>query len=206
MDKQVYTKDQLLQLIDASKLFKSRVIVTVPGNPGTVIGTDDTISYLKMAPYVSQYSNIWNVNKDPLIFTNSIPVILESMNSGSLIDNTISIPDNLYSNLFYQKIINGFRFFLQSERLPFTHYSNIHTNSEFMRIVSLSASQGSTDWIIDKDRHYMISLYSGLVNVNKSDQVDLFIHDTSDCTLMAKFVVDKGKKGKISIYMHTIRF
>lgn len=200
----IYTKDQLVKIDEDSKILKSRVIAILPGNPGFMIGTDDTAAYLKVIPYNSSNPGIWNINKDPIMFTNSIPNLIEYLDSG-ISDNTVNIIDVWYTNLLFIKILNRYNFFKDIENnLPCIQYNCIHTNSEFMRIMSIPASQGATRWVIDNS--HVIYLYSGLLNVNKSDAVDLKIYDHPDGeTFISKFTLDKGKKGKFDVYLHCLK-
>lgn len=200
----IYTKDQLVKIDEDSKILKSRVIAILPGNPGFMIGTDGTAAYLKVIPYNSPNPGIWNINKDPIMFTNSIPNLIEYLDSG-ISDSTVNIIDVWYTNLLFIKILNRYNFFKDIENnSPCIQYNCIHTNSEFMRIMSIPASQGATRWVIDNS--HVIYLYSGLLNVNKSDAVDLKIYDHPDGeTFISKFTLDKGKKGKFDVYLHCLK-
>lgn len=201
----IFTKDQLEKIQYDSKIIKSKVVVLLPGQPGVMIGTDDTVSYIKIIPYITDKPSIWCTTKDSVYFTASIPYMLEMIESS--IDNTIDIPlmDNLKFNLLFGKIIKGYHYYSDIiNRAPSTYYKDIHLNPDFMRTISVPASQGESCWHIDKN--HSVYLYSGLVPVNKSDTVDLIIFEYPNTNnFVCKFIVNKGKKGVISVLMNPLR-
>lgn len=201
----IFTKEQLERIQLDSKLIKSKVIVILPGQPGVMLGTDDTVSYIKLIPYNANTPSIWCTTKDSVYFTASIPYELEAITNS--IDNTVNIDvmDNLRFNLLFEKIVKGYNFYVNVvNTAPPMYYKGIHLNPDFMRAISIPASQGETCWHID--RTHCIYLYSGLIPVNKSDTVDLVIFECPNTnSFVSKFTVNKGKKGLIDILIHSTK-
>lgn len=198
----IYTREQLVKIQEDAKILKSRIIVILPGHPGVMIGTDDTVSYFKIIPYDADFPSIWTTVKDAVPFTNSIPILFENMDMNYC--DTIELPDDLRFNLLFNKILNGYKFYMDvTDNNNSIEYSDIHLNTDFLRIQSLPASKGATNWIIDND--HCIYLYTGLIPTVKSDKVSLSIFDYSPTTYVCRFTVDKGKKGVILIYIYCAR-
>lgn len=199
----IYTREQLDKILNDSKILKSRIIVILPGHPGVMIGTDDTVSYFKIIPYDADYPSIWTTVKDAVPFTNSIPVLNEKMNYNMI--DCIDIPDDLRFNLLFNKILHGYKFYIDNTTNDEASilYENIHDNVEFQRIQAMPASKGATNWIIDNN--HCIFLYTGLINTVKTDKIHLNIFDYTPTTYICRFTVDKGKKGLIRIYLYCAR-
>lgn len=198
----IYTREQLAKIQDDSKILKSRIIVILPGSPGVMIGTDDTVSYFKIIPYNATSPSIWTTVKDAVPFTNSIPTLFDKMNL-SYVDS-IELPDDLRFNLLFNKVLNGYRFYIENTNTqPDAIYENIQDNPEFQRIQSLPASKGASNWLIDNN--HCLFLYTGLINTVKTDKISLSIFDYDMKTYICRFTVDKGKKGLIQIYIYCAR-
>lgn len=194
----VFTLDELLRIRETNKLLKCRILVIIPGNPGMMIGTDETVSYIKTFPYVSDKYSIWATTKCQDYFTKSLSNVIEYVNQSSL-SNQIDIDFNLQFNLLFIKIMQAYNKLIGVCINPSIQYENIQLTSEFNKVLNLSSSQGSINYNIDN--YHCIYIYQGLLSASKSDKVSLDIYDISNDIFGCRFTVNKGKKGLINIYM-----
>lgn len=194
----VFTLDELYAIRQANKLIKCKILVIVPGNPGTIIGTDETVSYIKIIPFVSDKYSIWITTKDNDYFTKSLSGSIDYIEKISL-SNQIDIDFNLQFNLLFIKIMQAYNKLLGLCANPSTQYENIQLTAEFNKILCLSSSQGAINYTIDNK--HSIYVYQGLLSASKSDKVSLNIYDISNDIFGCRFIVDKGKKGLINTYM-----
>lgn len=68
---------------------------------------------------------------------------------------------------------------------------DIKADKEFMNIISKKAADGASRYIIDKD--HILSIFSGLLPINKNDSASLNIYDHNKYPLfIAEFIINKG--------------
>lgn len=194
----VFTLDELLQIWQTNKLLKCRILVIIPGNPGIMIGTDETVSYIKTLPYVSDKYSIWSTIKEKDYFTKSLTCTINYVRQASL-SNQIDIDFNLQFNLLFIKIMQAYHKLIGLCSNPSIQYENIQLTAEFNKVLNLPSSQGAINYNIDND--HCIYIYQGLISASKSDKVSLNIYDINNDIFGCRFIVDKGKKGLINTYM-----
>lgn len=194
----VFTLDELTSIRQANKLLKCKVLVIIPGNPGIMIGTDETVSYIKFIPYVSDKYSIWMTTKDQDYFTKSLSSAIDYIQQSSL-SNQIDLDFNLQFNLLFIKIMQAYNKLLGLCSNPSSQYENIQLTAEFNKIINLPSSQGAVNYTIDNN--HCVYLYQGLIPASKSDSISLYIYDINNEIFGCRFIVDKGKKGLINTYM-----
>ena len=194
----IFTIDELNAIKESNKLIKCKVLVIIPGNPGIMIGTDETVSYIKVVPFISNKYSIWITTKDQDYYTKSLSEAIDYIEKVSL-TNQIDLDFNFQFNLLFLKIVQAYYKLMDLCANPSYQYENIQLTSEFNKIANIPASQGAINYIVDSN--HCIYIYQGLLSVTKSDKVSLNIYDISNDIFGCRFIVDKGKKGLINIYM-----
>lgn len=202
----IYHKNELIKLMEDSKIVKSRIITTLPGDensPGIMIGCSDELSYLKVMTYpnnrASIFANAISDNPNGVIpFTDLIKAADDGLFVGNCGKDYVEVPEvNRFTNVFFNNVYNAYKnIILSTINAPTTIYRDIHLNPDFLRIQS---SYGEFKFRVD-DKHQMY-LYPGLININKSDKVDLTIYDLPNNIFVCMFSLAKPKNVVISIYI-----
>jgi len=80
---------------------------------------------------------------------------------------------------------------LSSKIVPDLVVDSVKSNEEFMKILSNKSADGANFFKINDK--YIMSIYSGLLPINKSDKVSLEIYNIDEYSYISKFIINKGK-------------
>lgn len=178
--------NEFLQIVEICKAMKCDYVCI---QEGVILGTDSTFSSLIKVNCVNPYiHNITFKNQDLQAFTKVIQgteyvtidytrnCIIDQSEENSIIFST----DNNIHNLRVSMMTR-----IGGEIL----YPNLREDPEFERCLALKSAQGAVMYIKDK---YCMSLFSGLLPINKADKVDLVIHPENGY-FIATFQIKKKK-------------
>ena len=159
-------------------------------NPDGIIGTDKfstTLTYSFLSTGISipvEMTRETYINLDKLLFGKSdIP---DAEFNQLLIQNSIlRLTASPIANIF-----NSVRQYISTENLV-RDIIDLKADPQFNEVLSKKAADGNSLYRIDKK--YILSIFSGLLPINKNDKVSLRIFDNgiSD-SFIAEFKIDKG--------------
>jgi hypothetical protein len=202
----IFHKDELTKLFNDTKILKTRVIMTIPGNeqsPGIAIGTTEELSFLKVMTYPNDKLSIFGTTVESGVGLLSITELIKNSDDSLFTSNYgkdyVYVPDvNRFNTIFLNRVycayINIINMINSSIRT--TTYTDVQLNQDFINIQN---SYGEYKWKIDE--YHSIYLYNGLINVNKSDIVTLNIYDLANNQFICVFSVTKSKKCVISTFL-----
>lgn len=202
----IFHKDELTKLFNDTKILKTRVIMTIPGNeqsPGIAIGTTEELSFLKVMTYPNDKLSIFGTTVESGVGLLSITELIKNSDDSLFTSNYgkdyVYVPDvNRFNNIFLNKVYCAYINVLSmiNSSIRTTSYADIQLNQDFINIQN---SYGEYKWKIDE--YHLVYLYNGLINVNKSDTISLNIYDLPNNQFICVFSVTKSKKLVISTFM-----
>lgn len=185
---------QFRELVEMTKVLKSDIIY-IFGN--IIYGTDSNFTYLKQMTF----DNVLGI---------SICYEQKLMNDFiKLCTDTIVLDNNVLLSNIERLYINNdayIRNILELERkinemvlvnTNTINVDNVRENSQFEHAISLKSAQGIGLYKINEE--YILSIFKGLLPINKSDKVSLSIYDINDNRFLSRFIVSKPKNKIITV-------
>jgi hypothetical protein len=80
---------------------------------------------------------------------------------------------------------------LSNKIVPNIRLDDLKSNERFMEILSRKSADGEERFVINDK--YILTVFSGLLPINKADKVYLEIYDVDSYSFISKFVINKGK-------------
>lgn len=80
---------------------------------------------------------------------------------------------------------------LQNRFVPDCRIDDLKSNAEFMSIMALKSGDGQS--LFRANDRYILTIFTGLVPINKSDKASLELYDIDGYSFIAKFIINKGK-------------
>jgi hypothetical protein len=80
---------------------------------------------------------------------------------------------------------------LQNKFVPDFKIDDLKANEQFNEILAKKSSEGES--LFRANNRYIITLYTGLLPVNKSDKIALEIYNVDWRSFISKFMINKGK-------------
>lgn len=178
----IVAKKIITSIVAKSYLPYSEIMIT--GDNTLVIVVLETSLYsLKLdnlpllPPIAFKFSDIENLNEDEYINNSQVYYKL-----------------NWYYNYYFVESVN------RRERVVYEE--DLRANQEFEYLLSRKASEGMKFFKID---NYIIPVFSGFPNINKSDRVGITIYDLKDGYLLNELNIFKKKINKdIKMYYRTL--
>ena len=191
-------KNDFINLIDQAKILKTDLIYII-GN--TAYGTDFNFFTLKSI-----------VINNPLNYciccvlneANTVSKELQKI-EGEIADFGQQIPlENGVFNIINSSFVGKFNNLIQNVLMLMTtnpikiHEDNIRNDENFERLFSIKSVDGT--YIYRKDG-YVISLYTNLIGMNKSDKISFDLYDINEFSFLVNFRVQRTAKKIINIYV-----
>lgn len=193
------TIKEFKEIVDIAKNIKADIIY-ISGN--RIYGTDKQLTILK----TMEFDNIYNIkicyeNKD-IVSALKDATSYTMYDDHILFDNSILVPIN-NPNYIYN-IIKNENTILEMKtkgKLSYTD-NNIKNDKNFQDILNLKSCNGARMYIAN---NYKMYLFSRLLPINKSDNVELNIYDINNLYFMSHFTIKKKKLNEINQYMVYIK-
>lgn len=80
---------------------------------------------------------------------------------------------------------------LNDKFVPSLRIDDLKSNIEFMEILALKSGDGQS--LFRASSKHILTLFTGLIPINKSDKASLEIYDIDNYSFIAKFIINKGK-------------
>lgn len=185
---------QFREIIEIAKLLKSDIIYII-GN--TIYGTDSNFTYLKQMTFENTLGI--NICYEQKLMNDFI----------KLCTNTITLENNsLMSNIevLYVNNENHIRNIVnlnnKINQIVLNNYNNLNVdnardNQEFENAISLKTAQGIGLYRISEE--YILSIFKGLLPINKKDKTSLSIYDVDYNRFLTRFVISKPKNKVIIV-------
>lgn len=179
-------KDEFLKIIDIVRGMKSKVVNIYPDK---IIGSDDDEgSYSLISEVIcdTKATRKYRIHAD----------ILKYINSMDNIDNYNEALSNLSISSGYVGIDILEQRYITALNMTTRHESDyivadLKENNDFNEIIAKKAKYGAS--LLALNNKYVLSIYKGLVPVNKSDKLSLELFDINDTMFIARFAVNKRK-------------
>ena len=185
---------QFREIIEIAKLLKSDIIYII-GN--TIYGTDSNFTYLKQMTFENTVGI--NICYEQKLMNDFI----------KLCTNTITLENNsLMSNIevLYINNENHIRNIVnlnnKINQIVLNNYNNLNVdnardNQEFENAISLKTAQGIGLYRVSEE--YILSIFKGLLPINKKDKTSLSIYDVDYNRFLTRFVISKPKNKVIIV-------
>lgn len=183
---------QFRELIEIGKLLKAD-IVYVFGN--TIYGTDSNFTYLKQMAF----DNVLGINicYDQKLMNDFIKLCTDTivLEGNVLLSNIERFVVN--NDVHIRNIINLDK---KINEIIITNTNtmnvdNVRDNQQFENAIALKSNQGIGLYKVSEK--YILSIFKGLLPINKGDKVSLSIYDINDNRFLTRFIVTKPKIKKI---------
>ena len=189
MNRMMINKNSLKTIHEVSKSLKCSLICI---KNSLIYGTDENFIHLK---YTSQ--TVTDLN-----------IIFYIGDLNDMMKNIDEIPDDEINIFQYLQI--HYEFIDPFDRLIFSAQSNLlnnritftvddlKANDNFNEINAMKSTEGMA--LLKLSERYILTLFNGLLPINKADKVQLFITDIDQYRYLTNFVIDK-KKYKINVLL-----
>ena len=183
--------DDLKKLLEYSKALKCDIIMV---KYGIIYGTDNNFVHLKI---ISDIQYNWS---DMLFYSRDLSEFMKRINDIS--DTEITYFDistfirmqYQYTDVFNDLIHSAIRYI--DNTISFSN-EDLRKNDNFNEIMTMKAGDGIG--LLKLSKRYILTLYNGLLPINKSDKVKVYIRDIDDYRYLANFTIIK-KKFSIDVY------
>jgi len=183
--------DDLKKLLEYSKALKCDIIMV---KYGIIYGTDNNFVHLKI---ISDIQYNWS---DMLFYSRDLSEFMKRINDIS--DTEITYFDistfirmqYQYTDVFNDLIHSAIRYI--DNTISFSN-EDLRKNDNFNEIMTMKAGDGIG--LLKLSERYILTLYNGLLPINKSDKVKVYIRDIDDYRYLANFTIIK-KKFSIDVY------
>lgn len=186
----------VLDLIDKGKILKDEVICI---NNNKIMGSDKYFNYLTVTSVDTNTVNINYSQSEMNTFLKENQKNILQIN-----DDTLYTPNSKFKlnisnvNRTFDKLYNAYLDLCNSD-IKF-YIENVR-DEQFESAISKKTSEGISLYKIDKE--YVLTIFKGLLPVNKKDKVSLKIYDNKYIKdiFIANFIIDKGKGVIINVYL-----
>jgi hypothetical protein len=180
-------KQILIDIVDIIKSMKTDIVLLTPDK---IIGVDSNLSSVKVVNFIT---NI------PYYYVFTVKNLIEYISS--FLDQNLQFFPNSIGNLqSIQNMIEYIYAMYQRAIIPniiLQRYNNAHLDPEFNKLLTLKSGDGLgryTDIInMDTNNKLFLSIFTGLIPINKSDLLDIEILDIDLQTFMAHLIIHKKK-------------
>jgi len=185
------TLEALKELLEYSKTLKCDII-RVKDN--IIYGTDSNFVHLRLI----RCSNEW---PDMIFYLKDLSEFIKQMNMLGHTDNSLIFNIVEYISIRYEYIdifdnlIESVNSYINNS-ISFSD-EDLKSNDDFNTINAMKAGDGVG--LLKLSEKYILTLYSGLLPVNKSDKVMVYIRDIDTYRYLANFTIVK-KKFSIDVY------
>lgn len=200
---------KFMKFAEVVKVLKSNIIVL---NNGNLYGIDASLCFIKQVLCEEDFTSFNLICFHDMLaaFIKNIPIrdiltdmicidydskrIYSSADASvyiELLDDTFGI-SNMVNNMIYE----------------ISNCSNVYEDADlksdinFMRCMSAKTFNGMQMYIKD---NYAMSLFSGLIAVNKDDKVQLKVYDINEFSFISNFIVYKKKKITLLIFIRYMK-
>ena len=90
-----------------------------------------------------------------------------------------------------EELCNHISVDLGDKFVPSYRVDDLKSNEEFMSIMAMKSWDGQS--LFRLNRKYILTIFTGLIPLNKSDKISLDIYDIDNYSYIAKFIINKGK-------------
>lgn len=151
-----------------------------------IIGTDKEYTTLTEVILDTKTTKPYEIDKD------SINNIVDSLKL--LVDEEINI--EIYFNEFSTKsysITNLESIYLGIAllRIPSMYIEDLRSNNDFIDIIEKKSVEGAS--MLKLNKKFIITIFKGLLPINKKDKVSLEIYEIDNYKFLAKYIINKGK-------------
>lgn len=185
---------QFRDVVETAKSLKADIIY-IKGN--TIYGVDDNFTYLKQMTFdnilgleICYNQKLMNdfmkvCTNDIVIQDNSILSNIETLyiNNQNYIKNILTL-NNKINNILLSNI-------------NIMNIDTVRGNEQFESAISLKTSQGIGLYKVNEQ--YIMSIFKGLLPINKPDKVSLSIYDVDNTRFLTRFVISKPKNKAIIV-------
>ncbi|MCK9199323.1 MAG: hypothetical protein M0P49_06945 [Bacilli bacterium] len=185
--------EALNELFEYSKVLKCDITMVVGGK---VYGTDNNFIHLRTIE-----SNLTNECPDMIFYLKDLT---EFMKQRSLSECDINIKDIKISDFItmHYEYIGVFNDLISSVNRHLTipvSFSDeyLRNNEDFNTINIMKAKDGIG--LLKLSEKYILTIYNGLLPINKDDKIEIYIRDISSYRYLANFTIVK-KKFTIDLY------
>ena len=191
------TLEQFLNVYTTAKALKSPFVVIYKG---LLIGTDDNINYLAVTAH-DYYENtnddtVYCYNKNELAkffkqYEN--PNIQIYLDSGILYGNNGNIYPMIFQQRFAKKVIDKYHeiHIYRAMNIPSFYESDLRGNEIIEELIQMKKADGIIKYM--PDEKHLMTLFSTMLPVNKSDGLKLEIYDFDNFSFLAVFTIIKKK-------------
>lgn len=199
----------ILKILDIAKNMKAFYYYYDPSSR-CLMGCDECMTYLKTIDLSDKIECPY-----PLFFSNKcikdLSLKITAIGVKGITDTDIIFNDNTTFCIYYYKSVKQmkelyFRVcnYINNNEIKF-NYDVLRGNEQFEHALSLKSKEGIS--FLKIDRVYMLSLFSGLLPVNKSDKVSLTIYSNdADFAFLSHFVIKKAKSIDVNVYVNYRKF
>jgi len=184
------TMDELIEIFEYSKALKCDIIRV---RNKTMYGTDNNFIHLRVLK-----SDLNNEFPDMIFYSRDLFEFMKILQSTPDTPN-INISKFItihyeYTNIFENLIknVSHYAFSIIS-----FYNDDLKSNDNFNTINAMKAGDGIG--LLKLSERYILTLYNGLLPINKSDKVEVYIRDIDDYRYLANFTIIK-KKFSIDVY------
>lgn len=158
-----------------------QIMYDIPIN-GAIVNARDLSAFVKTITIESEF-NIEEPNKDGIL-------VISTMNATLIFENRI----NMRFNNIAENIIDT----VERIRMQNVLSPCVCVNTELENLFNLHKQDGCMYYI--HDNRYFITLFAGLLPLNKSDKIYLTIYEDSDTSFITEFKICK-KKFAVYVYI-----
>ena len=192
------TLEQFLNVYTVAKTLKSSFVVIYKG---MILGTDENINYLAVT-YHEYYDNapedstIYCYEKNELakFFKQYENINVQvSLEHGILYGNNGAIYPMIFQQRFAKQVVDKY-YTIHTKTvisIPSFYASDLRGDETIETLIQMKKSDGIVKYMPD-DKH-MMTLFSTMLPVNKSDGLKLEIYDVDEFSFIAKFTIIKKK-------------
>lgn len=184
------TKSECVKLYDVVKGMKCDIVYVYPNR---VIGADKEGTSLSEVFCDTGVSESYEIERDVL------KLIADKSKALVKVDDDPFEPEDFINRYAIRRSWLGpleqsdlnMYIIMKGNDIPNCRIDDIKADDSFNEIQNKKAADGMTLYKVNKK--YILTLYKGLVPVNKSDRVALELYDIDNYSFLAKFIINKGK-------------
>lgn len=208
----IKTAEDILEAYNVAKMFKYPIIGMYKGY---IFGTDEGFNILavtesnlyaeQMISFPKKYLSYAKNPNDFLYISDDgflDRLILDVKEKNSDTGETEERKEIIYMNSYSAQSNHVFMNYINTDIEYGVIYEkdNIHESDEFIRYRSSASADGNILYIPENTRCAMY-IPIGVLPLNKSDKLNIKIYYVNESLFISRFIINKGKKGVIDIYM-----
>lgn len=184
------TKGECVKLYDAIKGMKCDIVYIYPDR---IIGTDDKRIALAEVICDTKVSQSYEIER------NVIKLIADKSKELINVDDDPFEPEDFINRYAIRRTWLGpleqsdlnMHSMMKGNEIPDYRVDDLKANENFNNIQAQKAADGMS--MLRLNKKYILSLYKGLLPVNKADKVSVELYDIDSYSFLAKFIIDKRK-------------